>query len=115
MTRSVFGEPVSVVPMSEGKMGPAGADPARPVHHDVLARFDMLPDLEQLVNTRGSEVAVAAELCTASFAVGAISFELRIADRIVRRATSTASTETYRVTRLARLPLGVTLAYLSRI
>jgi hypothetical protein len=48
MTRALFGDKVTILPMIEGKMGPAVVDPARVEQVDVKARFDFAPDLEKL-------------------------------------------------------------------
>lgn len=117
MTRAVFGEEVTILPMTEGKMSAAVADPTRKAQTGLQGRFDFAPEIEQLGGGRerpegGQTVSPHASI---SFAVADLSLPPRQGDRILRTNPQTATVERYRVDRTYPLVAGVLLCFLSRL
>ncbi len=84
MTRALFGVNVTILPMKEGKMGPAIADHGRDVQPDVKARFDFAPDLEKLGggNRNDGHAYMVSPHANVSFALSDLSWSPRQGDHI---------------------------------
>ena len=116
MTRAMFGELVSVIPMAQGKMAEA-PDTDRAVLANVPARFDFVPDAEELGGGRErlQPVSLMGEKYSVSFERKRLPYPLREGDRISRVEKHSGSTEIYRVIRFGRALPAIVLAYLSRV
>lgn len=117
MTREVFGDATTVIPMAEGKMSAAVADLTREVQVGVKGRFDFAPDIEQMGGGRERPEAahVMSSHVSVSFAVDELVFLPRQGDHIVRVDPQTGTTERYRVDRAYQPVTGVLLCFLSRL
>ncbi|MBD8556903.1 hypothetical protein IFT84_20550 [Rhizobium sp. CFBP 8762] len=116
MLRDVFGEPVTILAMREGKMS-AVADDTRPRMDAVPARYDLGIDIETLGT--GRKVAGAShaddETPSISIALDRLAWQPRPGDHVIRTPKQGGGPITYRVTRPFNLPNGVLLLYLQRI
>lgn len=115
MTRQGFGESTKILPMREGKMAGAGADPEREVQEDMWGRFDFAPELEQMGGGRSSETNranVISPHASVSFALSDLAWIPRRGDHVERQ---TAEPEMYRVDRILKPLPAVVLCAISRI
>lgn len=117
MTREIFGDAVTVLPMAEGKMSAAVADLTREIQAGVKGRFDFSPDIEQMGGGRERPEAahVISSHTSVSFAVADLVSLPRQGDHILRVDPHTATTERYRVDRAYQPVTGVLLCFLSRL
>jgi hypothetical protein len=114
MTRQGFGENANILPMREGKMAGAGADPEREVQ-EVRGRFDFAPELEQMGGGRSSETNranVISPHASVSFALADLTWIPKQGDRVERQ---TATPELYRIDRILEPLPAVVLCVVSRI
>lgn len=116
MTRSVFGERLTVRKMKVGKMG-AGADPSQAPMAGLAGRFDMAPDLEQIGGGRERPEAarLSADHSSASFALADLAWSPEQGDELDRVHPVTGAAETYRIDSTSTPIPGVLLCLLSRI
>tara|TARA_R110002020_G_scaffold467027_4_gene690206 strand:+ start:21641 stop:22024 length:384 start_codon:yes stop_codon:yes gene_type:complete len=115
MTRQGFGENANILPMREGKMAGAGADPTREVQEGLRGRFDFAPELEQMGGGRSSETNranVISPHASVSFALADLAWVPKQGDHVERQ---TAAPELYRIDRILDPLPAVVLCAISRI
>ena len=115
MTRQGFGENANILPIREGKMAGAGADPEREVQEDVRGRFDFAPELEQMGGGRSSDTNranVISPHASVSFALTDLTWVPKQGDHVQRQ---TAIPELYRIDRILEPLPAVVLCVISRI
>lgn len=115
LTRQAFGENANILPMREGKMAGASADPERAVQADVRGRFDFAPELEQMGGGRSSETNranVISPHASVSFARNDLTWVPKQGDQVERQ---TAAPERYRIDRILEPLPAVVLCVISRI
>lgn len=115
MTRQGFGENANILPMREGKMASAGADPEREVQEDVRGRFDFAPELEQMGGGRSSETNranVISPHASVSFALADLVWVPKQGDQVERQ---TVPPELYRIDRILEPLPAVVLCVISRV
>lgn len=116
MTRAVFGEKVTLIAMTEGKMS-AVADATRPVLEYVVGRFDFAPELEQIGGGRDvpERARAVSPHGSISFAKTDLAWLPTQGDRVQRLNAEALQAETYRIDRTLEPSAGVILCMLSRV
>lgn len=115
MTRERMGEPITLTPMAEGKMG-SKTDPVR-VPQVLQGRMDAAPQIEQLGGgrERPSLANFVSDHRTVSFALAEITWRPRTGDQVTRIHPVTGALETYRIDRVYEPYPGALVCDLSRI
>ena len=112
LVRVAFGEPVTLLPMRDGKMRQM-PDDERPVLEAVPARVDVWPELVQLGGgrERPSVSLAQGEHATASIERAALAWSPRQGDRLMRDAAKGG--DLFRISRIGEGGEGRVLLYLS--
>lgn len=115
MTRERMGEPITLTPMAEGKMG-SKADPDR-APQILQGRMDAAPQIEQLGGgrERPSLANFVSDHRTVSFALADLAWRPRTGDQVTRMHPITGVLETYRIDRAYEPYPGALLCDLSGI
>lgn len=115
MTRERMGEPITLTPMAEGKMG-SKTDPVR-APQILQGRIDAAPQIEQLGGgrERPSLANFVSDHRTVSFALAEITWRPRTGDQVTRTHPVTGALETYRIDRVFEPYPGALVCDLSRI
>ncbi|MDI6838971.1 MAG: hypothetical protein QMD99_25095 [Rhizobiaceae bacterium] len=114
MTREVFGEPCTIIPMAEGRLK-SGLDGTRTQQSGVAGRFDFNPEEFALGGGRSTaeRATVAGESATVSFDRAALAWVPQPPDRVSR--VRDGLTEVYEIVRPGRDGSTVVIFHLSRV
>lgn len=114
MTRQVFGEPVTITPMTLGRMK-GGLDGTRTAQSGVAGKFDFDPDELSLGGGRSTteRAKIGGESATVSFDRAALAWHPVSGDRVSRVVDGV--TEVYEVMRPGRDGSTVVIFWLSRV
>lgn len=114
MTRQVFGDPCTIIPMAAGRMK-SGIDATRSQQSGVPGRFDFDPEKFSLGGGRstGERAKVGGESATVSFDRAALSSMPKVGDHVSR--VSQGVTEVYEIVRPGRDGSTVVIFWLSSL
>ena len=114
MTRQVFGEPCTIIPMAAGRLK-SGLDGTRSQQSGVLGRFDFDPEEFSLGGGRSTaeRAKLGGESATVSFDRAALVWLPHAGDHVSR--VSQGVTEVYEIVRPGRDGSTVVIFWLSRV
>lgn len=114
MTRQVFGEPCTLIPMASGRLK-SGIDGTRSQQSGVLGRFDFNPEEFSLGGGRSTaeRAKIGGESATVSFDRAALAWMPQVGDHVSR--VSQGVTEVYDIVRPGRDGSTVVIFWLSRV
>lgn len=114
MTRQVFGEPCTIIPMAAGRLK-SGIDATRSQQSGVAGRFDFDPEEFSLGGGRSTaeRAKVDGESATVSFDRAVLSSLPKVGDHISR--VSQGVTAVYEIVRPGRDGSTVVIFWLSRV
>ena len=114
MTRQVFGEPCTLIPMAAGRLK-SGLDGTRSLQSGLLGRFDFDPEEFSLGGGRSTaeRAKVGGESATVSFDRAEMAWLPHAGDHVSR--VSQGVTEVYEIVRPGRDSSTVVIFWLSRV